>query len=117
MYEDDYLLRHIHSLVELVIAIVRGERPQESVDTYLQSAFGLSLRTIDALGAEALVGMVPAEDHRGRDRLAGLADVLDALAEQAEAQGEGEGVASMRRNKAARIRALITRPAGEEEAG
>ena len=104
MYQDDFLLRHIASLIALIVAIIRGERPDEALDPQLQSVFGLSLGTIDALSAEALVGLVPPEDPRGPARLEGLASVLDAFA----AQELDSALSRQRRAKAVRIRELLT---------
>lgn len=104
MYQDeDYLLKQLRHLIALIIAMIRDTLDLPALDERLQGAFGLSLRTIDALSAESLVGLVPPDDPQGQARLLGLAEVLDALAER-----EGEGpVADRRRHKASQIRQAL----------
>lgn len=106
MYQDeDYLLKQIRHLIALIVSMIRDTLDLPALDERLQGAFGLSLRTIDALSAESLAGLVPPDDPQGQARLLGLAEVLDALADR-----EPEAALSaQRRAKAARIRGLLDR--------
>lgn len=108
MYQDeDYLLKQIRHLIALIVSMIRDTLDLPALDERLQGAFGLSLRTIDALSAESLAGLVPPDDPQGQARLRGLAEVLDALAEREPEAALSES----RRAKAARIRGLLDRSA------
>lgn len=101
--EEDYLIRQIHHLIALIVQLVLGERGEAEVDDQLQGTFGLSLRTLDALPASALLGLYDLGDPRDRARLDGLISVLDALS----THGPN---AQIRKEKADALRSAAARP-------
>lgn len=82
MYEDDYILRQVRQLGGVIARLVRGDQvDQQELDAAVRDAVGLDLRTIDQLPAEALVRLASPGDDRAVERLAVMADLLEAVAE------------------------------------
>lgn len=101
MYEDDWVMRQIRQLSQLLARVIRGEAVAErDLDTAIREATGLDLPTIDALPAEALVGLASPGDDRAVQRLLAMAEVLEGLA---AAGPDGD----VRRAKARVIRATV----------
>ena len=101
MYEDDWVMRRIRQLSQLLARVLRGEAvAQRELDTAIREATGLDLPTIDALPADALIRLAVPGDDRAVQRLLAMAELLEALA---AAGPEGDP----RRQKALAIRTTV----------
>lgn len=98
MYSEDYLLRAVQRLVAALASRsgARDEQQQELTDA-LRETTGLSLRTLDALPAAALIELLASDDPLAVERALAVAEVLDRLA-------AGSSRATSRQEKAAALR-------------
>ena len=99
MYEDDFVMRQIRQLSQALARVLQGDRVErEELDAAVRAATGLDLATIDALPAEALLQLLIPTDDRSAERLAVMAELLEATAAPGPA-------GDARRAKAAALRA------------
>lgn len=103
MYQEDYLLRMIRQVAEAIGGWREDTAQRVAVDQALQAATGLSLRTLDALPASALLAMAQraGDDGLVNQRVLAMVEVLEAWTAI-----EPEG-ADARRAKAAALRDLV----------
>ena len=104
MYTEDYLLRMIQRFAEAVArwAGSGSAGDKAEAEEALQATLGLSLSSLDALPAAAILSLLHPGDDLATERVAAVATLLETLAEL-----EGGPQADARRGKAAALRSAL----------
>lgn len=104
MYQEDYLLRMIRNLVAAVARLRQRDSEEERLDVEggLKTVLGLSIDTLDALPAQALISILSEGDDLAAERLGCVVVALEGLAEVADGP-----LAEARRAKASALRTAL----------
>lgn len=87
MYQDDWLMRQITQVAQILAKLMRGEQVgTEELDQAVRELAGMELSTLDKLPAEALLALLVPGDDRSTERLRSLAHLLEASSAPGEAR-------------------------------